>query len=216
MNRRRAGVLLMLFGALLLLSAALLASSNQREEAHAEEKAEAALLELRRELLADSGQPILPQGAQQSASPDAASSEAEESLSPEMPTLQIDGQDYIGYLELPTLGLSLPVMSEWSELKLQTAPCRYWGTIQDGTLVILAHNHARHFGRLKELGIGDPAQFVDANGMVYPYEVAAIETLEPDEVNRMVDSEYDLTLFTCTYGGKHRVTVRLNRTKNLL
>ena len=117
---------------------------------------------------------------------------------------------------LEALGLSLPVMSEWSELRLQTAPCRYWGTIQDGTLVILAHNYARHFGRLKELGIGDPAQFVDANGMVYPYEVAAIETLEPDEVNRMVDSEYDLTLFTCTYGGKHRVTVRLNRTKNLL
>ena len=214
MNRRKAGVLLMLCGALFLLGAAWLAASNQREEAHAEEKAEAALIDLKRELIADSGQLLPPQGNSQDASSDIAPTV--EVLSPEMPTLQIDGQDYIGYLELPTLGLSLPVMSEWSELKLQTAPCRYWGTIRDGTLVILAHNYARHFGRLKELGIGDPAQFVDANGVVYSYEVAALETLEPDEVNRMVDSEYDLTLFTCTYGGKHRVTVRLNRTRSFL
>lgn len=29
----------------------------------------------------------------------------------------------------------------------------------------------------------------------------------------MIDSGYDLTLFTCTLGGRHRVTVRLNRVK---
>ncbi len=43
---------------------------------------------------------------------------------PEMPTMDIDGRDYIGYLEMPTIGISLPVMSDWSYPLLRIAPCR--------------------------------------------------------------------------------------------
>ena len=133
----------------------------------------------------------------------------------EMPMLEIDGQAYIGYLGLPTLGLSLPVMSEWSYPKLRVAPCRYWGSAYDDSLVILAHNYDRHFGRLQELATGDPVQFIDADGVIYQYTVEKQEILEKPDVEKMVDSGYDLTLFTCTYGGRHRVTVRLRRTKTL-
>ena len=113
------------------------------------------------------------------------------------------------------LGLSLPVMSEWSYPKLRVAPCRYWGSAYDDSLVILAHNYDRHFGRLQELAIGDPVQFIDADGVIYQYTVEKQEILEKPDVEKMVDSGYDLTLFTCTYGGRHRVTVRLRRTKTL-
>ena len=44
---------------------------------------------------------------------------------PAMPTVQIDGYDYIGYLELPTVGLTLPVMESWDYDRLKLAPCRY-------------------------------------------------------------------------------------------
>lgn len=84
---------------------------------------------------------------------------------PDMPIMTIDGQEYIGYLELPTLDLSLPVMSQWSYPRLRIAPCRYWGNAYDDTLVILAHNYDRHFGRIKNLAIDDPVQFVDAAAM---------------------------------------------------
>ena len=42
----------------------------------------------------------------------------------EMPVMEIDGNDYIGTLSIPSLELSLPVMSEWSYPKLRSAPCR--------------------------------------------------------------------------------------------
>lgn len=132
-------------------------------------------------------------------------------LSGEMPTMKIDKQSYIGYIELPTLGISLPVISEWSYPKLRIAPCRYSGSAYDDSLVILAHNYARHFGNIQRLSIGDPVQFIDARGNIFQYVVAKHETLGRRDVKEMIDSSYDLTLFTCTYGGKYRITVRLNR-----
>ena len=46
----------------------------------------------------------------------------------EMPMIEIDGQWYIGVLEFPSIGLSLPVMSEWSYSRLKISPCRYYGS----------------------------------------------------------------------------------------
>ena len=54
-------------------------------------------------------------------------------------------------------------------------------------------------------------QFIDADGNIYAYNVAALEILNPGEVEKMVASDYDLTLFTCTYGGTAREAVRLQR-----
>lgn len=51
----------------------------------------------------------------------------------EMPTQEIEGNDYIGVLEIPSLGLSLPVMSEWSYPRLKLAPCRYHGSAYTGS-----------------------------------------------------------------------------------
>ncbi|MBD4334540.1 sortase, partial [Xanthomonas citri pv. citri] len=45
----------------------------------------------------------------------------------EMPTVEINGQECIGTLEIPSLGLKFPVISEWSDEKLKKAPCRYSG-----------------------------------------------------------------------------------------
>ena len=131
-------------------------------------------------------------------------------LNPEMdmPTAQIDGADYIGILDMPTLGLKLPVMSDWDYPSLKIAPCRYSGSAYKGNLVIAAHNYNYHFGTIKNLGIGDRITFTDSDGNVFQYQVAAIETLDPYDVEDMIDGEWNLTLFTCTIGGQSRVTVR--------
>ena len=99
-------------------------------------------------------------------------------------------------------------MSSWSYSKLRIAPCRYWGSVYDNSMVILGHNYLDHFGRLKSLELGDPIQFVDADGNIYRYEVVQQETLEKTDVDAMLDSPYDLTLFTCAHGGERRITVR--------
>ena len=213
MTRRTAGVVCMVLGGALLLGAAGLLSENRREESRASEESAQVMVRLRQEM----EQAALPEETrtEPEQSPGAEETPLPDPAGREMPTLEIDGQTYIGYLELPTLGLSLPVMSEWSYPKLRIAPCRYWGSAYDDSLVILAHNYDRHFGRLQELAIGDPVQFIDADGVIYQYTVEKQEILEKPDVEKMVDSGYDLTLFTGTYGGRHRVTMRLRRTKTL-
>ncbi len=130
---------------------------------------------------------------------------------PEMTVVDIDGYGYIGYLTIPALDLKLPVMSEWDDTRLKTVPCRYYGSVKTNDLVIAGHNYDRHFGRLKNLRTGDNVFFTDMGGVTAAYEVTEVEELQPTEIGQMLKSGYDLTLYTCTYGGQSRVTVRCNR-----
>ncbi len=134
-------------------------------------------------------------------------------LNPEMdmPEKEVDGVAYIGSLSIPSLELELPVISQWSYPNLKIAPCRYTGSAYLDDLVIAAHNYESHFGRLKELSQGDEVVFTDMAGNVFRYEVAELETLAPTAIEEMTAGEYDLTLFTCTIGGKSRVTVRCDK-----
>ena len=134
-------------------------------------------------------------------------------LNPEMdmPEEIIDGHGYIGVLEIPAYGLTLPVMSEWSYPNLKIAPCRYQGSPYTDDLILAAHNYTRHFGNLKCLEAGDRITFTDVDGNVFSYEVALVETLMPTAIDAMESGDWDLTLFTCTIGGAYRVTVRCER-----
>lgn len=129
----------------------------------------------------------------------------------EMTAVEIDGYYYIGYLSIPSLDLELPVMRDWSYPQLKISPCRYYGSARTDDLVIAAHNYARHFGYLKTLSAGDMVYFTGMDGIVSAYKVAEIDIISPAAVSEMTDSGYALTLFTCTYGGASRVTVRCER-----
>lgn len=129
----------------------------------------------------------------------------------DMPTVEIDGQAYIGVLAIPVLGLELPVISEWSYPHLKIAPCRFEGSAYLDNLIIAGHNYRSHFGGLKNLGPGDEVTFTDAEGNVFRYTAAELETLGGSDLEGLESGEWDLTLFTCTYGGKSRITVRCQR-----
>ena len=129
----------------------------------------------------------------------------------EMPVEEIEGNGYIGLLEIPALGLSLPVMSEWSYPNLKLAPCRYSGSAYTGNFTIAGHNYSTHFGPIRELNAGDSITFTDMQGNRFAYEVQVVETLEATAVEDMVSEEWDLTLFTCDLSGESRITVRCLR-----
>lgn len=131
----------------------------------------------------------------------------------EMTEFVIDGHAYIGYISIPALELELPILSQWDMDKLQIAPCRYYGTLKGNDLVLMAHNYEKHFGRLDELADGDAVYFKDMDGVVTAYTVTGQDILDPDAVEEMTAGEFDLTLFTCTYGGENRVTVYCDRAK---
>lgn len=129
----------------------------------------------------------------------------------EMTVVEIDGYGYIGYLSIPDLNINLPVMSEWDYKRFKIAPCRYYGSTKSNDLVIAAHNYFCHFGKIAKLKPGDKISFTDMDGIVTDYQVDAIDILSPVAVEEMTNGEYDLTLFTCTYGSQSRITVRCVR-----
>lgn len=129
----------------------------------------------------------------------------------DMKVVNIDGLDYIGTIRIPVLNLNLPVISEWDYKKMKTFPCRYYGSIHTNDLVICAHSYDNLFGKIKNLNTDDILIFTDISKKEYIYKVELIEILSPSNVIEMIESEFDLTLYTCTIDGKNRVTVRLNR-----
>lgn len=206
-NKNKAGIVCVVCGVLLLLGSLVLYLINQQQSADAE----------------DAAQLLVSQMVQQLLESDETGRDADtmpelqipvELLTEEdkkMTEVEIDGHLYIGYIHFPTLNRNLPVMSDWSYPQLKIAPCRYTGSVRGEDLVIMAHNYQSHFGRLSKLQIGDSVLFVDMDGKTITYEVVGKDILAPTAVEEMTSGEFDLTLFTCTYGGANRVTVYCDR-----
>jgi sortase A len=126
----------------------------------------------------------------------------------EMPIIKVDDNDYIGTIQIPSIQLDLPVMNSWSYANLSVAPCRFSGSIYTKDMVIAGHNYRSHFGKLRNVNIGDEVLYTDSDGNEFLYEVEDLEILRPTAVEEMENGDCDLTLFTCTIGAKTRLAVR--------
>lgn len=131
----------------------------------------------------------------------------------EMPTVNIDGYDYIGSIAIIPQEVEFPVTADWDYERMKIATCRYTGTVYLNNLIICAHNYSTVFGRLNNLQKGDQVVFIDVEGNAYEYRVDKTETLAGTAIEEMKSGDWDLTLFTCTLGGGARVAVRCNRTE---
>lgn len=184
--RRKIGIIFMITGIVMLIAALSLFAYNRYENNKASEASKSVLSGFKAALQEEDNAPIDIQTA-------------------------FGRYDCIGCIVIPSLDLELPVLSQWSYPNLQVAPCRYSGSPQMDDLVIAAHNYTCHFGRLDNLKPSDTVYFVDTTGNMSTYEVCEINVLAPTAIDDMTSGEYDLTLFTCTYGGKSRTTVRCNK-----
>jgi sortase A len=126
----------------------------------------------------------------------------------EMPQATYRGYPVIGIIKVPKANIQLPVLSEWSYDLLNISPCRYSGSIEGRDLIILGHNYNSHFTPLKNCVVGDKVEFFDVNNVTYKYRIDKIEQLYKTELDRLTSSDYDLTIFTCTYGGQSRFVAR--------
>ncbi|MBQ6234775.1 MAG: sortase [Clostridia bacterium] len=204
---KKIGTALVFTGLALLCAAGGLLLYNQAESRRAQEASEH-VLELLAEQIQNNQRAATDPGSAGGTEPSAPSVPPSQPAEDPCPTVQIDGVDYIGVISFPTLELELPVMAQWSPEGLQTAPGRYYGTASGGDLVIAGHNYDSHFGQLGDLKIDDPVVFTDANGKVYAYAVLDIEILPPTAIEDMIAGDDPLTVFTCTYGGRTRLTIR--------
>lgn len=130
-------------------------------------------------------------------------------------TITLGEYEYMGEIEIPALSLKLPVINDWSYPKLKVAPCRYYGSIAGNDLILAAHNYDSHFGKLKNLELGEEINIVDITGQKYSYQISSMEVLEDTQLSDLVkEGSWDMTLFTCTKGGKMRVVVRCRMKKS--
>ena len=147
------GRIWILSGLLLIAAAFLLTGYNIYDEYRAKCSARQALDEIRIEEQDEEEQEDEPEIPDYILNPDM-----------EMPVQRIDGVEYIGVLQIPSLNLELPVVSSLSPLNLKIAPCRYEGSAYKDDLIIAAHNYVSFFGNLSKLQVGDPVIFKDVDG----------------------------------------------------
>ena len=211
---RNKGTGLIFLGLLLIAAALFLTAYNLYDEQRAEQSALQVIDRLEDYLPSEvpteaSTEPIVEQAPMPNDAPDYV-------LCPdmEMPVETMNGMDYIGVLQIPSLELELPIASEWNYPNLKAAPCRYSGSAYLNNMIICAHNYSSHFGKLKNLSEEDVATFTDMAGNVFIYKMVERETLNPTDIEEMEDGDWDLTLFTCTVGGKTRVTIRFKLDKD--
>ncbi len=202
-NKRGTG--LIITGFVLILAAAGLFGYNVIEERKAENSSVKAVGVLEQQIVIKE-YPEIFENAAEAEIPDYI-------LNPEMemPETEIEGIKYIGTLEIPKIGLKLPVISEWSYPNLKIAPCRYFGSAYLDNIVIAAHNYKSHFREIENLSSGDEIIFTDTDGNVFVYYVGAKEVLPPTAIEEMTSGEWDLTLFTCNPAGTFRVAVRCDK-----
>lgn len=188
--RRKIAVTLMITGFVLILSAAALLFYNYSENKKAEEQS-LQLINNLKDYISQHESNFVP-----------------DAFEKEMTIVDIDGYGYIGYLYIPDLEVDLPVMADWDYTRLKISPCRYYGSTYTDNLVIAAHNYSSHFGYIGNLQKGAYVMFTDMDSNVTTYQVTSVELLNPTDVDKVKDTGDDLILYTCTYGGAQRITVR--------
>jgi len=139
--------------------------------------------------------------------------------------LNLNGSGIMGYIEIPSIDVELPIYHGTDESVLQRSVGHLdWTSLPVGgenTHCVLSGHRAlpsaKLFTDLNKLNIGDLFMITVLNRKI-TYEVDRIETVEPDDVESLeIQEGEDLcTLFTCTpYGiNTHRLLVRGHRVPN--
>ena len=217
----KTGLFLLTAGVVLVLAALLLFSHNRIEDKKAGENAKKTLQQLEdamteREAKDETDATPAPDVSSSPGMPSPAGTGSGSNGLPappalDMPTVHSGAYDYIGYLDFPGYGLTMPVAATWSFPALEISPCRHTGSVYNDNLVVAGHNYNTHFGVLFELQLGDIVTFTDVDGNAFTYTVRELTSVSPDNSDAVMNRGYALTLYTCNWDTTERVTVFCER-----
>ena len=112
-----------------------------------------------------------------------------------MPSLQLDGIDYIGVINVPAFDKELPVSNIWNKNKVSSYPCRYTGSLYDGSLIIGGSSADGQFDFVKDIMIGEKLHFTDTRGLRYSLVVSDIRQTKDVSGESLKKRKGDLILF---------------------
>ena len=129
-----------------------------------------------------------------------------------------DGVKYTteAILKISKINIEYPILSATSEALLFVSLNKYWGPEPNevGNYCIVGHyyENGKMFGKLHKLKNGDTAELTDLNGNTITYQVYNKYVVEPTDTSctsQLTNGRRELTLITCTNGGKQRLVVKL-------
>ena len=119
-------------------------------------------------------------------------------------------------LNIPSLGINYPVLSETSDELLKISLNKFWGGEPNtvGNYCIVGHNYDGKdilFGKLSKIQNGDIVELEDKTGSILKYKVYNIFVVQPTDVactSQLTNGKKEITLITCHDGGKTRLIVK--------
>lgn len=110
-----------------------------------------------------------------------------------MPTLSLEGADFVGVLEMPKYGLKLPVCALWGNTA--TYPRLFSGSVYDRSIKIGANSQNGQFDFYREISVGDTVTFTDMEGNLYQYTISDLSYEKHATKENLNKNDADLTLF---------------------
>ena len=142
--------------------------------------------------------------------------EPQEDVAPVMHTTENGETYYISsVLNIPSLGINYPVLSETSDELLKISLNKFWGPEPNevGNYCIVGHNYKNKtfFGKLPSIEIGARVELTDMKGITIQYEVYDKYLVDPTDVactSQLTNGKRELTLITCNSTGKQRHVIK--------
>lgn len=132
------------------------------------------------------------------------------------------GQEYTtdSVLNIASLDINYPVLSETTEELLKISLTKFWGGKPNevGNYVVSGHNYKnkKMFGRLSEIKLGDNFTLTDLTGRSLTYEVYDKYKTEPEDTSctsQNTNGKKEVTLITCTNYGSQRLIIKAREVK---
>ncbi len=121
----------------------------------------------------------------------------------------------IGSIEIPSIQINYPILSDVNNELLKISPCRFYGPYpnENGNLCIAAHNYDdnRFFSNLNKLNIGDKINIYDSNNSLISYYVYNKYETNKNDTSCTSQNTYgkkEITLVTCNNLNGNRLIVK--------
>ncbi len=112
-----------------------------------------------------------------------------------MPAMEINSDSFVGIIEVPKYNCSLPIRETWAKNKTDNSPCKYFGSIYDGSLIIGGSDNGGQLDFARIIENYDNVFITDMTGSRYKYTVSDIRRTKDVSAEYLTSADADLVIF---------------------
>ncbi len=112
-----------------------------------------------------------------------------------MPAVEVNNESLVGIMEIPKYNTELPIRETWDKNKVSKYPCRYLGSIYDGSLIIGGSDNKGQFDFVRLIENDDAVIITDMTGGQYEYKVCDIRRVKDVSTEYLISLDTDVVIF---------------------